>query len=284
LREVSALNLLHTLHVPGIVPYHGVVNQSIKLTRFNGDICNLQLNVLSLKMLLYQLLTTLSHMDMIGIVHCDIKPSNILYRTVDGFIEFVLCDFGLSHFYKNEIIVFNRHIQSGLYKCPELDVANIGVDPRKIDIWSLGMTIASFDSYEDDPELFDMLSLMLTYDPKQRPTASELLKSSMFNDFRLIYPVAKNIKVPLNDTNPDCADFLMYIENMGLNALSIKLALNIYLHYINNGQQPSEHAQQNIINIATLLFEDIAFFDINETAIMNIVENIGYNPYSFVTG
>jgi serine/threonine protein kinase len=285
LREIAALSCLHRSAVPGIVPFHGVVNNSLKLTKFDGDISNIELGNLALKMLLYQLLTTLSHMDKIGIVHCDIKPNNILYRIVDGRYEFVLCDFGLSHFYdrKSDAMTFCRAVQSGLYRCPEVNL-DCPVDPRKIDIWSLGVTISSFFNYDDqDQELFDIIERMITPDPLERPTASMLLNSHLFDMFRLKYPETYNKKSHNKSDDTTCSEFQSCIENLEFsNQLSRDLSIIMYNELQTKCNVFSEEMQHNIINIATLVFEDSIFHDVNQNLILDIMKTFNYDIYSFL--
>lgn len=280
LREVAALSLLHRSKVPGIVPFHGMVGKALKLTKFEGDICNLVMNALTVKMLLYQLLTTLSHMDSLCLVHCDIKPENILYRIVDGCYEFVLCDFGLSHFYDHRTLKVTRAIQTGMYRCPEIEVDGRYVDPQKIDIWSLGITISMFGLCEDNDELFSIVEQMTIVNPDDRPTASDLLQSPMFDYFRLKYSDSINSKRSIPVNCPKYRDFSTYVENMEFTSqMTRKMAIALFNEFLLKGKNQSKLIQQNIINIATLIFENTVFFNINEHVILNIMKEFNCDIY-----
>ena len=55
-----------------------------------------------------EVIKSLKFMHSLGIVHCDVKPSNILYRKDDsGVSMFTLIDFGISRRYLD---VKNKHV------------------------------------------------------------------------------------------------------------------------------------------------------------------------------
>lgn len=69
-----------------------------------------------------QLLKALKHLKTLGIVHCDIKPENVLLKgdprgNDDSGMEVVLCDFGSASFVGGN---FPSYVQSRYYRAPEV--------------------------------------------------------------------------------------------------------------------------------------------------------------------
>lgn len=88
------------------------------------------------------------------IIHADIKPENILFKSKDSF-NIVLGDFGLSKILKNDYKNYKNLIQTRWYRSPEV-IYKIPFN-EKIDIWSFGCIIYElmasrplFKSYSDN--------------------------------------------------------------------------------------------------------------------------------------
>lgn len=121
---------------------------SLFLELMNCDISDLYLNwsieerIIESRRIIEQISPGLITMKEFGIIHMDIKPTNILYK--NG--EYKLTDFGLSCI--NEKFVMNKFIGTYNYMPPEL-LKNVDVRyPESIDVWSLGMTILTLLSGE----------------------------------------------------------------------------------------------------------------------------------------
>ena len=89
-------------------------------------------------LVLLQTLEALSFIHDAGLVHCDIKPSNILLQfDVNGNFIVKLCDFGLSH-----LVTDTRAVMKGTsgYTDP-ISVITKTALTRKSDLWSLGISL-----------------------------------------------------------------------------------------------------------------------------------------------
>lgn len=94
-----------------------------------------------------QLLGALNNLYYRGIVHCDIKPENVLVQIISkDNIQVYLADFGLSLQLPCEISYRNiyKNIQgTPLFYAPEVLVDN-HYYTEKIDVWSLGLTLLEY--------------------------------------------------------------------------------------------------------------------------------------------
>jgi dual specificity tyrosine-phosphorylation-regulated kinase 2/3/4 len=84
-----------------------------------------------LKIFSEQILSGIKFSHNLGIIHCDLKPENIMLGK--NLASFKVIDFGSSCFLNKRIY---QYIQSRYYRAPEV-VFNIKYD-QKIDIWSFG--------------------------------------------------------------------------------------------------------------------------------------------------
>lgn len=89
-----------------------------------------------LKKIMHQCLVAVNYIHSLGLIHCDIKPENIVIKSYSR-CEVKLIDFGSSCFVTDHLTTY---IQSRSYRAPEV-ILGVKYDTR-IDIWSLGAVLA----------------------------------------------------------------------------------------------------------------------------------------------
>lgn len=133
----------------------------LEITEFRG------LSLGLVKQFCFEILKGLKYIHELNIIHCDIKPENIMIKLnyfeggVPSILDLKIIDFG-SSCYLNEIVF--TYIQSRFYRAPEILLgANYDC---KIDIWSFGCVVA---------ELFTSKSLL--------PGQSELEQAGLILEY-----------------------------------------------------------------------------------------------------
>ncbi|MCL7030740.1 hypothetical protein MKW94_028084 [Papaver nudicaule] len=102
------------------------------LNSFGRDI---GLNLTAVRTYAAQLFISLKHLKECGVLHCDIKPDNVMVNKAKNDLK--LCDFGNSMFAgKNEI---TPCLVSRFYRAPEV-ILGLPYD-HPMDIWSVGCTL-----------------------------------------------------------------------------------------------------------------------------------------------
>ena len=157
-----------------------------------------------------EILEALEYLHNRGICHHDIKLDNIAF---DNKMQAKLFDFGLSDeaLPGNRGCICSKTCGTPFYVAPEV-ITHKFYDGRKTDIWSFGVTIhvlacgkfpytdgvsykeivaniRNIHKYIDikvNGDLNELIKCTLTIDPKQRPTASQLLHSNLFDNAEVI--------------------------------------------------------------------------------------------------
>ncbi|OHT14300.1 CAMK family protein kinase [Tritrichomonas foetus] len=161
-----------------------------------------------IKYIFHSVLQAVSYLHSLGMVHQDIKPSNILLCS-DGRVY--LADFGLGHSFQSAAMV----VGSPAYQAPEAimegEFDSDTLDPAKEDVWSLGVTLyqslfgtlpfTGENVYEivknilqnpleipegTEDEISELLRGMLAVMPGERMTVKDVLNSPFFEDVQKV--------------------------------------------------------------------------------------------------
>ena len=210
-REVRIMRLIHH---PNIVGLHQVLHAPQKNSSYLimelGDCGSLKkivdsksvdLSEKTIATILKQVVDGLSYLHSQGIVHQDIKPSNILMFST-GVAK--IGDFGIGHSFESAETV----VGTPAYQAPEMfedepdETGQVPeLDPTKEDVWSLGVTLFEcvfkqlpFEGenvyeiircirsrglvlpHEVDPDLQNLIEGMLAIDPEQRFSLAQVME------------------------------------------------------------------------------------------------------------
>lgn len=104
-----------------------------------------EFNTSYLRNVAVQMLRCIADMHAMGIIHRDVKPSNVLLRGSPGKEEVVLCDFGLARagmFDLKEPLDLTDYVVTRWYRSPEL----LFMAPYSfpVDVWSAGCVLAEY--------------------------------------------------------------------------------------------------------------------------------------------
>ncbi|VDO62813.1 unnamed protein product [Schistosoma margrebowiei] len=121
------------------------------------------------KYLVTQILVALRYLHLRSIVHCDLKPENVLLSVAQQFPQIKLCDFGFARIIGDKS--FRRSlVGTPAYLAPEV-LKNRGYN-RGIDMWSVGVILYvslsgtfPFNEEEDIAEQIENAEFMYPSDP-----------------------------------------------------------------------------------------------------------------------
>ena len=131
-----------------------------------SDICDAPLQRQQIHTYARQILTALDCIHQTGIIHCDIKPDNIMFE-IDSKTLIKLIDFGSSCFIGKPMFTY---IQSRHYRAPEV-ILGLPYGPP-MDIWGFGCVLAEMINGdvlfrgEDEHEQLQMIGEVLGPPPK----------------------------------------------------------------------------------------------------------------------
>ncbi|XP_076360399.1 serine/threonine-protein kinase D1-like isoform X2 [Tachypleus tridentatus] len=141
--------ILQNINHPGVVTLEKMVETPARIfvimEKLKGDMLEMilssgerRLSERITKFIVYQILIALKHLHFKNIVHCDLKPENVLLSSDSDFPQVKLCDFGFAR------IIGERSFRRSLvgtpaYLAPEV-VRNKGYN-RSLDMWSVGVIL-----------------------------------------------------------------------------------------------------------------------------------------------
>ncbi|XP_026177028.1 serine/threonine-protein kinase D2 isoform X1 [Mastacembelus armatus] len=110
------------------------------------------------KFFITQILAALRHLHFKNIVHCDLKPENVLLASADPFPQVKLCDFGFARIIGEKS--FRRSVVgTPAYLAPEV-LLNQGYN-RSLDMWSVGVimyvSLSGTFPFNEDEDINDQI-------------------------------------------------------------------------------------------------------------------------------
>ena len=148
-RIFSHPNIVHTIGLCEENPYNGsmyIISEYIPGVTFESYVktrlCNLsnKERVVRIVSDMRQILEALKYLHHLGILHKDVKPSNIM---IDSVLRVKLTDLGISEAYNKEITTIKEFIGTPQYAAPELipkSNVNSLIDART-DLYAFGVTL-----------------------------------------------------------------------------------------------------------------------------------------------
>jgi len=143
------VSILQDLHHPGVVNLERMFETPerifVVMEKLRGDMLDMilssekgRLSERITKFLVTQILVALKHLHSKNIVHCDLKPENVLLSSDSDFPQVKLCDFGFARIIGEK--GFRKSVVgTPAYLAPEV-LRNKGYN-RSLDMWSTGVII-----------------------------------------------------------------------------------------------------------------------------------------------
>lgn len=172
-----------------------------------------------LKIFSEQILSGIKFFHNLGILHCDLKPENIMLSSNKS--SFKIIDFGSGCFLNRRIF---KYIQSRYYRSPEV-ILELGYD-QKIDIWSFGCILAELVIGKpifigrDELDLLQNISEILG-PPPHHMLESSRKKPEIKKLFKKTSKKSLNNRKTLQDLLGDDQKFINFVSrNLHLECLS----------------------------------------------------------------
>lgn len=154
------------------------------------------------KFMITQILVALRHLHFKNVVHCDLKPENVLLASAEPFPQVKLCDFGFARIIGEKS--FRRSVVgTPAYLAPEV-LLNKGYN-RSLDMWSVGVimyvSLSGTFPFNEDEDINDQIqNAAFMYPPNPwRHISSEgidLINNLLQVKMRKRYSVDKSLSHP----------------------------------------------------------------------------------------
>ncbi|XP_041927431.1 serine/threonine-protein kinase D1 isoform X1 [Alosa sapidissima] len=252
--------ILQNLHHPGVVNLECMFETPervfVVMEKLHGDMLEMILSSEKgklperiTKFLVTQILVALRHLHFKNIVHCDLKPENVLLASADSFPQVKLCDFGFARIIGEKS--FRRSVVgTPAYLAPEV-LRNKGYN-RSLDMWSVGVIIYvslsgtfPFNEDEDINDQIQNAAFMYPSHPwkKVSQEAIDLINNLLQVKMRKRYSVDKSL------SHPWLQDYQMWLDLRGL-----EYRMNErYITHESDDHRWEHYAQQNGLQYPTHL-------------------------------
>ncbi|XP_022050478.1 serine/threonine-protein kinase D3 isoform X2 [Acanthochromis polyacanthus] len=205
--------ILQNLHHPGIVNLECMFETPeqvfVIMEKLHGDMLEMILSSEKsrlperlTKFLVTQILVALRHLHFKNIVHCDLKPENVLLASAEPFPQVKLCDFGFARIIGEKS--FRRSVVgTPAYLAPEV-LRSKGYN-RSLDMWSVGVivyvSLSGTFPFNEDEDINDQIqNAAFMYPPNPWKEISEEAKDLINNllqvKMRKRYSVDKSLSHP----------------------------------------------------------------------------------------
>ncbi|XP_038161291.1 serine/threonine-protein kinase D3-like isoform X1 [Cyprinodon tularosa] len=215
--------ILQNLHHPGIVNLDCMFETPeqvyVVMEKLHGDMLEMILSSEKsrlperlTKFLVTQILVALRHLHFKNIVHCDLKPENVLLASAEPFPQVKLCDFGFARIIGEKS--FRRSVVgTPAYLAPEV-LRSKGYN-RSLDMWSVGVivyvSLSGTFPFNEDEDINDQIqNAAFMYPPNPWKEISEEAKDLINNLLQV--KMRKRFSVDKSLSHPWLQDYQTWLD------------------------------------------------------------------------
>uniref|UniRef100_A0A8C7X474 protein kinase C n=1 Tax=Oryzias sinensis TaxID=183150 RepID=A0A8C7X474_9TELE len=215
--------ILQKLHHPGIVNLECMFETPeqvfVVMEKLHGDMLEMILSSEKsrlperlTKFLVMQILVALRHLHFKNIVHCDLKPENVLLASAEPFPQVKLCDFGFARIIGEKS--FRRSVVgTPAYLAPEV-LRSKGYN-RSLDMWSVGVivyvSLSGTFPFNEDEDINDQIqNAAFMYPPNPWKDISEEAKDLINNLLQV--KMRKRFSVDKSLSHPWLQDYQTWLD------------------------------------------------------------------------